>query len=127
MTPVRSRLLWTDGHNSVLDVDAQSSEMAMTAEDGREHYFTLSRSPDPAGLPVWVEESREWQRFHRNGSRALVCRHADVNPGRYTAGSGFRGDPTGFEVNIESLDEAKRIADNASGCRQPCDCPPWSE
>lgn len=123
---MRSRLLWTDGHSDIHDIDPTGEEITLVDEEGREHCFNIS-GQDAEGVVVWVEESREWERFHRNGRRALVCQHADVNPGRYSAGAPLRGSPTAFRINISSLDQAKRVADEATDCPQPCECPPWTE
>jgi hypothetical protein len=126
MASTGARFLWVDGHHDIRDVDEAADQITVAGTDGRSHVLGRSGRVDAEGLPVWIEESREWERFHRNGRRAVVCQHADVHPGRYSAGAPLRGDPTAFQPNIGSLEEAQRIADTATGCRQPCDCPPWS-
>jgi len=125
---MRSRFLWTDGRNDVREVpESPATELTIMNGEGTPRTFTATGDRDPEGLPVWIEESREWVRFHGNGRRALVYQHADVYPGRFSAGAPQRGDAVGFHTGIASLDQAKRIADEASGCPQPCGCPPWSD
>ena len=124
---VRARFFWTDGHNDLRDVDLTGDEIVVPEHDGLAHVFASAGRTDDGGLEVWVEESRQWERFHENGRRSLVYQHADVNPGRYSAGAPLRGAAEGFTLDIWSLERAKQIADEASGCPQPCTCPPWSE
>ena len=124
MASIESQFLWTDGHSDIRDVDSSATEVTIVGDDSREHFFTRGGSGES---PVFVEESREWRRFHRNGRCAMVCQHADVNPGQYSAGAPLRGTPGGFETGIASFLEAKRIADESTGCAQPCQCPPWPD
>src|SRR5262249_6377923 len=125
--PSRARLLWTDGHEDLRDVNVTGQELTIDDAEGRPRLFNASDRTDPRGATIWVEESKERERFHVNGRRALVYQHADVSPGRYSAGAPLRGAAEGFTLEIDSLDRAKAIADAASGCPQPCACPPWSD
>ena len=122
-----ARLLWTDGRREVRNIDLRGDEASIPSADGLPRLFSRSRQKDADGLDVWIEESRQWERFHANGRRSLVYQHADVNPGHYCAGAPLRGAAEGFTLDIGSLEEAERIADLASGCPQPCTCPPWKE
>lgn len=65
-------------------------------------------------------------RRHANGATAAVVARVELGQDRYMAGAA----PVGHEdwhALVVGLEAAKRAADHASRCVQPCACPPWSE
>ena len=65
-----------------------------------------------------------WSRMHANGMLAVVHTLDKENRFAYGAlqpgGHGSLGEIAGFEA-------AKKAADHASGCRQPCECKGWDK
>lgn len=76
---------------------------------------------------VWMPPppSLMWYRRHANGATAAVTARAELGQDRYMAGAAppAQADWHGL---VLGLDAAKHAADYASGCQQPCACPPWS-
>ena len=69
-----------------------------------------------------------WMREHRDG--ACTARVAEVahSGGLYVAyATGPNGMMTELVDGRNALELAQAAADRATGCPQPCACPPWSE
>ena len=77
---------------------------------------------------VWMPQPAPliWYRCHANGTTAAVTARAELGPDCYLAGAAPRDQPP-WHSPIFGLNAAKRAADHASGCPQPCTCPGWSE
>jgi hypothetical protein len=70
------------------------------------------------------DDARAWHRAHANGQVALVFQWV----GGFAAGA----IPSNGSASISSkvpgpIQAAQAYADRASGCPQPCNCPPWQE
>ena len=71
------------------------------------------------------ERSKVWFRMHKNGLIASVS-ESPLGPDRYICGATRPHEAKSFG-EVRGFSEAKVEADRDSGCRQPCDCPPWAE
>jgi hypothetical protein len=67
-----------------------------------------------------------WYRRHANGATAAVTAREDLGKDRYMAGAAPIGQED-WHALVVGLEAARHAADDASGCVQPCACPPWSE
>jgi hypothetical protein len=77
---------------------------------------------------VWMPKPPPliWYRRHANGTTAAVAARAELGHECYMAGAAPPGKPE-WHSSIVGLVAAKHAADRASGCPQPCTCPPWSD
>ena len=78
-------------------------------------------------MPINMKNrSRAWSRAHANGMAALVIQ-LPYEADHYAAGAIARTGAGELGDVRAPLQRAKADADEASGCKQPCTCPPWPE
>ncbi|HEY6211775.1 MAG TPA: hypothetical protein VIW45_05790 [Vicinamibacterales bacterium] len=68
--------------------------------------------------------TRVWTRVHQNGMMAVV--HALDRDGYFAYGA-LRPGGHGSLGEVKGLDAAKKAADHASECPQPCSCAKWDQ
>src|SRR5450755_1900863 len=96
-----------------------ASWLPFTSEDGA---FQCARCHC-----VWmVHPPSLWYRRHANGATVAVTAKADLGQDCYMAGAEPPGQPD-WHALVFGLKAAKRAADEASGCPQPCFCAPWPD
>jgi hypothetical protein len=70
------------------------------------------------------DQSAVWMRPHRNGMDAIVFSLVD-RADKFAIGAVRAGRAGCLRHVVGTLDEARAEADLATGCPQPCTCPPW--
>ena len=70
-------------------------------------------------------ETQSFLRKHKNGVEASVIAWPGDEP-RFAPGITTSNKPARV-TKMLLLEDAKKSADDMSGCPQPCACPPWTE
>jgi hypothetical protein len=72
-----------------------------------------------------AEGDKAWARSHKNGRVALVFLYGS---GQFSAGAVPANGAASINGNVAGpLERAQAYADQQSGCKQPCGCPPWEK